>query len=167
MFVGESVARAPVAVTGLADLAAVRSEPAHRRQDLVALLVGTEGAGLTAAAESAADVRVRIPIAEMALNDVLHIKDLKLPPGVKVMQDEDLIVATVKEIEEEVAAAPAEGRGQRRTRCGTPIGAFWSTHLRSRWQLVLVPNRTTTPPRIRPSTKTFSSPTAIARRSRR
>jgi large subunit ribosomal protein L25 len=44
----------------------------------------------------------------MALNDVLHIKDLKLPGGVKAMQDEDLIVATVKEIKEEVAAAVAE-----------------------------------------------------------
>jgi hypothetical protein len=40
---------------------------------------------------------------------VLHIKDLVLPPGVKAMQDEDLIVATVREIAEEEAAAAGEG----------------------------------------------------------
>jgi large subunit ribosomal protein L25 len=48
-------------------------------------------------------------VSEMALNDVVHIKDLKLPPGVRVLQDEDLIVATVKEIAEEEAAPAAEG----------------------------------------------------------
>ena len=52
---------------------------------------------------------IRHNVSEMALDDVLHIKDLKLPPGVKALQDEDLIVATVKEIEEEAAAAAAEG----------------------------------------------------------
>src|SRR5215207_11522848 len=41
---------------------------------------------------------IRHNVADMALGDVLHIKDLKLPAGVKAMQDEDLIVATVKEI---------------------------------------------------------------------
>jgi large subunit ribosomal protein L25 len=51
---------------------------------------------------------IRHVVTELALNDVLHIKDLKLPAGVKALQDEDLIVATVKEIIEE-AAAPAAG----------------------------------------------------------
>jgi len=51
---------------------------------------------------------LRHNVAEMALNDVLHIKDIKLPPGVRVLQDEDLIVATVKEVLEQVAAAPTE-----------------------------------------------------------
>jgi len=54
---------------------------------------------------------IRHNVAEMALNDVLHIRDLKLPPGVKAMQDEDQIVASVKEILEQVeapAAAEAE-----------------------------------------------------------
>ena len=49
-------------------------------------------------------------VAEMKLDDVLHIKDLKLPPGVKALQDEDLVVAQVKAIEEE-AAAPAADEG--------------------------------------------------------
>jgi large subunit ribosomal protein L25 len=57
---------------------------------------------------------IRHNVSEMALNDVLHIRDLKLPPGVRVLQDEDLIVATVKEIVEEAAplAAAEEGAAE-------------------------------------------------------
>jgi large subunit ribosomal protein L25 len=44
-------------------------------------------------------------VTEMAKDSVLYIKDLKLPPGVRALQDQDLVVAMVKEIEEE---APAE-----------------------------------------------------------
>ncbi|MBC8105931.1 MAG: 50S ribosomal protein L25 [Anaerolineae bacterium] len=52
-------------------------------------------------------------VTEMAKDSVLHIKDLKLPPGVRCLQDEDLIVATVKEIEEETTAEPgAEGTAE-------------------------------------------------------
>jgi large subunit ribosomal protein L25 len=51
---------------------------------------------------------IRHNVSEMALNDVLHIRDIKLPEGVKVNQDEDLIVATVKEIQEEAAPEVAE-----------------------------------------------------------
>lgn len=52
---------------------------------------------------------IRHNVAEMALDAVLHIKDLKLPEGVKVLQDGELIVATVKEIVEAAPAAAAEG----------------------------------------------------------
>ena len=51
----------------------------------------------------------------MGLDSVLHIKDIALPSGVKALQDGDLIVATVKEVKEEVAApapAAAEGAGE-------------------------------------------------------
>lgn len=48
---------------------------------------------------------IRHNVADLELNAVLHIRDLKLPPGVKVLQDPELIVATVKEI---VEAAPTE-----------------------------------------------------------
>ena len=48
---------------------------------------------------------IRYNVSEMKLNDVLHIKDLQLPEGVRALQDEDLIVATVKEI---IEVAPAE-----------------------------------------------------------
>jgi large subunit ribosomal protein L25 len=51
---------------------------------------------------------IRHNVTEMALDDVLHINDLKVPPGVKVLQDGELIVATVKEVMEEVAPAVAE-----------------------------------------------------------
>lgn len=51
---------------------------------------------------------IRHNVAEMALNDILHIKDLKIPAGVKVLQDGELIVATVKEVLEEVAPPPEE-----------------------------------------------------------
>jgi len=50
---------------------------------------------------------IRHNIAEMALNDVLHIKDIKVPDAVKVLQDGELIVATVKEVLEEVVAPAA------------------------------------------------------------
>jgi large subunit ribosomal protein L25 len=55
---------------------------------------------------------VRHLVSEMALNDVLHIRDLKVPEGVRVLQDGDLIVATVKEILEVVAAPPEEGAAE-------------------------------------------------------
>jgi large subunit ribosomal protein L25 len=51
---------------------------------------------------------IRHNVSNMAKDDVLHIKDLTLPPGVRCLQDEDLIVATVKEIAEETAAEAAE-----------------------------------------------------------
>ena len=50
---------------------------------------------------------IRHNVAEMGLNDALHIKDLKLPEGVRCLQDGDLIVALVKEILEEAPAAAA------------------------------------------------------------
>src|SRR5580700_6488571 len=55
---------------------------------------------------------IRHNISEMALNDVVHISDLKLPTGVKVLQDGDLIVATVKEILEVATTAPEEGAAE-------------------------------------------------------
>src|SRR5689334_20128805 len=48
---------------------------------------------------------IRHNVADMEKDSVLHIRDLKLPPGVRLLQDGELIVATVREIEE---AAPAE-----------------------------------------------------------
>ena len=48
-------------------------------------------------------------VSEMAIDDVLHLRDVKLPPGAKAMQDAELIVATVRVIEEEAGAPAAEG----------------------------------------------------------
>ena len=47
-------------------------------------------------------------VAEMKVDDVLHVSDLKLPPGVRALQDPEQIVAMVKVIEEEAAAPAAE-----------------------------------------------------------
>jgi large subunit ribosomal protein L25 len=52
---------------------------------------------------------IRHNVSDLEKDAVLHIKDLKLPAGVRVLQDEDLIVATVKEIAEEAPAEVAEG----------------------------------------------------------
>ena len=52
---------------------------------------------------------IRINVGDMKLDDVLHIKDLKLPTGVTTKLDPELIVVTLKEVkEEEVAPAPIE-----------------------------------------------------------
>jgi large subunit ribosomal protein L25 len=55
---------------------------------------------------------IRHNVSEMELDSVLHIKDLTLPEGVRCLQDEDLIVATVKEVLEEAATTAAEGAAE-------------------------------------------------------
>jgi large subunit ribosomal protein L25 len=49
---------------------------------------------------------IRHNVSELGLNSVLHVKELTLPANVKVLQDGELIVATVREIVEQ-AATPA------------------------------------------------------------
>ena len=57
--------------------------------------------------------RVTHNVSEMGIDDALHVKDLALPPGAKAMQDADLIVAMVKVIaEDEAAAAPEAGAAE-------------------------------------------------------
>jgi len=51
---------------------------------------------------------IRHNVTEMALDSVLHVREIQLPPGVKALQDPEVIVATVREILEE-AATPATG----------------------------------------------------------
>ena len=57
---------------------------------------------------------IRFNVSELGLNSVLHIKELQLPSGVRALQDEDQIVATVREIAEttDETAAPAEGAAE-------------------------------------------------------
>ena len=43
-------------------------------------------------------------VSDMALDSVLHLRDVALPAGAKALQDPDLILATVKELAEEEAA---------------------------------------------------------------
>lgn len=51
---------------------------------------------------------IRHNVSELALDSVLHVKDLQLPPNVRALQDGELIVATVREIQEQAEAAPTE-----------------------------------------------------------
>jgi large subunit ribosomal protein L25 len=57
---------------------------------------------------------IRHNVSEMALNDVLRLSNLKFPEGVRPVYEQDLIVATVKEILEtvEAPAAVAEGAAE-------------------------------------------------------
>src|SRR5690242_17219498 len=59
---------------------------------------------------------IRVNVADLGVDDVLHVSDLQLPPGVRALQDAELLVATVKIIEEEeaapAAAAAAEGAAE-------------------------------------------------------
>src|SRR4051794_34256031 len=57
---------------------------------------------------------IKYSVADLELNAVLHIKDIKVPAGVKLLQDGDLIVATVKAVVEQAAAEPVvvEGAGE-------------------------------------------------------
>jgi len=52
---------------------------------------------------------IRHNVADLEKDAVLHIKELTIPANVKVLQDGELIVATVREILEVVATAPVEG----------------------------------------------------------
>jgi large subunit ribosomal protein L25 len=54
---------------------------------------------------------IRHNVTEMAKDSVLRIKDLQLPPGVRSLQDAELILAMVREIEEEVAAPVEAAEG--------------------------------------------------------
>jgi large subunit ribosomal protein L25 len=52
---------------------------------------------------------IRHTVTDMALNDVVHVSDLKLPEGVRALQDPELVVCAVREVQEEVPAEAAEG----------------------------------------------------------
>lgn len=55
---------------------------------------------------------IRHNVSEMGLDSVLHVRELTLPPGVKVLRDPEAIVAQVKEVKEEAAAPAAEGTAE-------------------------------------------------------
>lgn len=51
---------------------------------------------------------IRYNVSEMKLDDVLHLKDIPLPAGVRALQDEDLIIATCAEVAEAESTEAAE-----------------------------------------------------------
>ena len=52
---------------------------------------------------------IRYNVSELALNTVLHVKEITLPPNVKALNDGEQIVATVREIVEQAVTTAAEG----------------------------------------------------------
>jgi large subunit ribosomal protein L25 len=57
---------------------------------------------------------IEVDLGALGVGDIVHISELKLPPGVtipelKLGKEHDVAVAIAKEIKEEVEAAPAEG----------------------------------------------------------
>src|SRR3954469_6329165 len=54
---------------------------------------------------------IRVSVTDMKLDDVLHFSDLKLPPGVRPLQDAEQIVAQVRAIVEEAPAEAAVAEG--------------------------------------------------------
>jgi len=55
---------------------------------------------------------IRHNVSDMGKDSVLYVKDLKLPPGVKVLADEDRLLATVREIVEQGTGEAAEGTAE-------------------------------------------------------
>jgi len=47
---------------------------------------------------------IRVPVGELQLDQAIHVRDLKLPEGVKVLDDPDAIVVQVSPAQEEEAA---------------------------------------------------------------
>ena len=57
--------------------------------------------------------KITFNVSEMKLDDVIHIKELPVPQGVRILQDGDLIAVQVREVkEEEVAPVAAEGEAE-------------------------------------------------------
>jgi large subunit ribosomal protein L25 len=52
---------------------------------------------------------IRHNVSDMGMDSTLHLKDIKLPDGIKSLQDPELIIATVKEIAEAETTEAAEG----------------------------------------------------------
>ncbi len=57
---------------------------------------------------------IRVNIGELQLDGIIYVRDLQLPPDVKVMADPDAIVVHVAppQVEAEAAAPPAEGAAE-------------------------------------------------------
>ena len=52
---------------------------------------------------------VRVSVAELHVNDSIHVSDLELPEGVKVLHDPETLVASISIVAEEVEAPAEEG----------------------------------------------------------
>lgn len=55
---------------------------------------------------------IRHNVSDMAKDTVLHVRDLKLPAGMKVLADGEVILATCREIIEQASTTAAEGAAE-------------------------------------------------------
>jgi len=50
---------------------------------------------------------INVDVSHLDVHDLLHVSDLKVEEGVELLQDADMVIATVGVVKEEEAAAPA------------------------------------------------------------
>jgi large subunit ribosomal protein L25 len=50
---------------------------------------------------------INVDVSNLDVHDVLHVSDLKVEEGVELLQDSDVVIATVGMVKEEAEAAPA------------------------------------------------------------
>lgn len=55
---------------------------------------------------------IRHNVSELGKDEVVHVRDLKLPAGMKVLLDGEVILATCREILEQAASTAAEGTAE-------------------------------------------------------
>ncbi|MFA5116885.1 MAG: 50S ribosomal protein L25 [Candidatus Omnitrophota bacterium] len=54
--------------------------------------------------------QIEVDVSALKIGDTIHVKDIKIPEGIKVMNSpEDIVLSVVPPTKEEVAAAPVEG----------------------------------------------------------
>lgn len=64
-----------------------------------------------------------VDVSHLGVGESVHVSELKLPNGVKMISSADLTLAVVTTIEEEAAAVPAAGAAAATTAAGAPAAA--------------------------------------------
>ncbi|MDR3147594.1 MAG: 50S ribosomal protein L25 [Treponema sp.] len=67
--------------------------------------------------------RLEVDISELKVNQSIHVRDLKLGEGVRLVSNEDQVVALVKYAREETVAAPEEAAAASTPAAATPAPA--------------------------------------------
>src|SRR5204862_3549956 len=54
---------------------------------------------------------IDVDVTNLGVHDVLHVSDIPVPPGVEILEEPDMVIATIGVVKEEpvAAAAPVEG----------------------------------------------------------
>src|SRR5258705_12627528 len=54
---------------------------------------------------------INVDVSNLGVHDVLHISDIQVAEGIEILNDADIVIATVGVVREEVVEAPAEAAG--------------------------------------------------------